>query len=188
MSDWPSHYAHFSDLTTTSDSLELRPLRWEDREPIRRWRNEQIDVLRQSEPLTESDQDRYYEEVVRPQFDQPYPAQILWAAEEKGSLIGYGGIVHLVWSDRRGEVSFLTETSRSKASLAEDWAAFLEMIVPMARDLLGLHKLTTETYTTRHALVPVLEAQGFVLEGTLRQHHRINGAWVDSLAHGLLLG
>lgn len=188
MSDWPTHYAHFPDLTVTSDSLDLRPLRWEDREPIRRWRNEQIDVLRQSQPLTESDQDRYYEEVVRPQFDQEHPAQILWAVEEEGSLIGYGGIVHMVWSDRRGEVSFLTETSRSKSSLAADWTAFLELIAAIARDRLGLHKLTTETYATRPALVPVLEAQGFVLEGTLRQHHRVNGKWVDSLAHGLLLG
>lgn len=187
MSGWVARYTYFPDLTAESQSLRLRPLLWEDREPIRRWRNEQIDVLRQSTPLSVQDQDHYYAEVLRPQFDQQHPVQILWAAEEHGSLIGYGGIVHIVWSDRRGEVSFLTESSRAQESLAADWTAFLSLLVPMARDRLGLHKLTTETYTTRPALVPVLEAQGFVLEGTLREHHQVNGVWVDSLAHGLLL-
>lgn len=188
MSNWPTGYTHFTGLTAVSEALTLRSLRWEDREPIRQWRNSQIDVLRQPHDLSAADQDEYYLDVIRPQFDEEFPAQILWAVEQSGALIGYGGIVHIVWPDRRGEVSFLTDTARATASLAADWTAFLDVIVPIARDRLGLHKLTTETYANRPALIPVLEGQGFVLEGTLRDHHRVNGVWVDSLSHGLHLG
>ena len=125
--------------------------------------------------------------MIQPQFEQDRPAQILWAFEENGTLIGYGGLVHIAWPDHRGEVSFLTETSRASTSLAQDWTAFLGLMVPIARDRLKFHKLTTETFAIRSTLVPVLESQGFVLEGTLREHHQFDGVWVDSLAHGLLL-
>lgn len=187
MNNWPTSYAHFPDLISASGEFAIRPITWEDREPIRQWRNEQIDVLRQARPLSTADQDRYYRAVIRPQFEQENPAQILWGFEEDGSLIGYGGLVHIAWSDRRGEVSFLTETSRVSTSLAEDWTAFLGLLVPLARERLRFHKLTTETFAVRSALIPILEGQGFVLEGTLREHHQCDGDWVDSLAHGLLL-
>lgn len=187
MSDWPGQYRHFPNLTASSGNVTLRPLRWEDREPIRLWRNDQIDVLRQTHELSKADQDRYYRDVIRPQFDQEHPAQILWAVDENEALIGYGGLVHIVWPDRRGEVSFLTETTRSTTLLERDWTAFLDVLVPMARDRLGLHKLTTETYVTRRDVIPLLESHGFQREGTLREHHRIGTTWVDSLAHGLIL-
>ena len=185
--EWPRGYAHFPNIERTSGELRLRPLRWEDRDPIRRWRNEQIDVLRQTTPLSVEDQDAYYRTVLAPQFEEREPRQILWALEESGKLIGYGGVVHLVWPDKRGEVSFLADTARLDDYLASDWTDFLGMLVPLARDELRLHKLTTETYSSRSHLIPILESQGFVLEGTLRDHHRIDDQYVDSLAHGLLL-
>ena len=185
--EWPRGYTYFPELARTSGEFHLRPLRWEDREPIRRWRNEQIDVLRQVRPLSADEQDAYYRTVIAPQFEEREPGQILWALEENENLVGYGGIVHLVWTDQRGEVSFLADTARMDDRFATDWTVFLGMLVPLARDELRLHKLTTETYSTRPRLIPTLEAQGFVLEGTLRDHHRVDGNFVDSLAHGLLL-
>lgn len=185
---WPSRYACAPDLGGAHGQYEMRPLAWADREPIRRWRNEQIDVLRQRGPLTQADQDRYYLDVVAPQFGRAEPAQVLVAVEFDGVLIGYGGVVHLAWGDRRGEVSFLTDTGRLDAqTFAADWRAYLAMLVPAARDQIGLHKLTTETYAVRTGLFPLLEEAGFVQEGTLREHHDLDGTWVDSIAHGLLL-
>ena len=184
---WPGGYTHFPNLERSSGGFHLRPLRWEDREPIRQWRNEQIEVLRQTTVLSAQDQDTYYRTVLAPQFGQREPQQILWGLEEGDQLIGYGGLVHLVWSDQRGEVSFLTDTARLDDRFATDWTVFLEMLVPLARDELRLHKLTTETYSTRPHLIPTLKSQGFVLEGMLRDHHRVDGNFVDSLAHGLLL-
>jgi RimJ/RimL family protein N-acetyltransferase len=121
-------------------------------------------------------------------MEQEEPSQILLALEEDGELIGYGGIVHINWPDLRGEVSFLTRPERSTgAQLREDWLAFLEMLTTIARESLGFHKLTTETYEIRSDLIQTLEQSGFELEGVLTAHHRIGSSWVNSHAHGLLL-
>ena len=185
---WPSDYACAPGLRAASGPYAVRPIAWSDREPIRQWRNEQIDVLRQAAPLTADDQDHYYDRVLRPQFSADRPPQVLLAFTVDGVLQGYGGVVHLAWPDLRGEVSFLTATDRLEEDVfREDWTAWLGLLVPLARDVLGLHKLTTETYAFRTTLIPLLEEHGFVLEGTLREHHRLDGRWITSLAHGLLL-
>lgn len=185
--EWPRAYTHFPNIERTSGEFSLRPLRWEDREPIRRWRNEQINVLRQTTPLSIDDQDTYYRNVLAPQFEEREPQQILWSLEENGRLIGYGGLVHIAWSDARAEVSFLTETERVPKLLPDDWGAYLQLLIPIARDSLQLHKLTTETFATRSEMFPILEANGFVREGVLRDHHREAQGWTDSLVHALLL-
>ena len=185
---WPSTYHCAAGMAASAGRYALRPLRWEDREPIRQWRNDQLDVLRQDRPLSPADQDRYYRDVVAPQMTADRPPQVLLALTEDDALIGYGGIVHLSWSDRRGEVSFLTDTTRlDEPTFAADWRAYLDLLLPLTRRVLGLHKLTTETYEVRTTLIPILEQHGFVLEGTLREHHLLDGRWVTSLAHGLIL-
>ena len=186
-SAWPSEYTHFPELTSHQGHYRIRPIHWDDRIAIRTWRNEQIEVLRQVSPLSHEDQDRYFELIVRPEFSESQPSQLLWAFLEDDQLVGYGGLVHFAWSDLRAEVSFLTETTRVPSLLSHDWETFLSLLIPVAREKLALHKLTTETYSSRPDLIPVLESVGFVHEGTLRQHHRVNWQWVDSLAHGLLL-
>lgn len=184
---WPQGYVYFPNIDSSFESFRLRPLRWEDQEPIRQWRNEQIDILRQVTPLTVEAQDTYYREVIARQFKEKHPQQILWALEEDETLIGYGGLVHIMWSDARGEVSFLTDTSRLTNHFESDWSVFLDLLISLARDELRFHKLTTETYSSRPQLIPILESRGFVLEGILREHHRIDESFVDSLVHGLLL-
>ena len=185
---WPLGYACAPDLSLERGVLVLRPIQWRDREPIRLWRNAQIDILRQAALLSTEDQDRYYDTVIRSQMEQETPNQILLALEESGELIGYGGIGHINWPDLRGEVSFLTPPERSTgAQLREDWLIFLEMLTTLARDSLGFHKLTTETYEIRSDLIDTLEQAGFEPEGVLAAHHRIGSSWVNSHAHGLLL-
>jgi hypothetical protein len=118
----------------------------------------------------------------------PHPPQVLLAMTSGGALIGYGGVVHISWSDMRGEVSFLTDPSRlSDEQFMADWNACLDLLIPLCRERLGLHKLTTETYEIRTNLIPLLEEHGFAREGTLLEHHLLDGRWVTSLAHGLIL-
>ena len=168
--------------------MSIRPIHWHDRESIRQWRNGQLDVLRQDQPLTEEQQDTYFRDVILPQFDMEKPPQILLAFLQDGELIGYGGFVHISWSDLRAEVSFLSNPDRcSRSEWADDWRVFLGMIAVLARTELGLHRLTTETYAFRTDVLAYEEAFGFVREGVLREHHRIDGAWVDSIVCGLLL-
>ncbi|MBC8084250.1 MAG: ribosomal-protein-serine acetyltransferase, partial [Hymenobacter sp.] len=42
-------------------AYRLIPIRYDDREPIRAWRNAQLEVLRQATPLTAAQQDAYFE-------------------------------------------------------------------------------------------------------------------------------
>ena len=88
----------------------------------------------------------------------------------------------------RGDLRSVIVGARNRKVRWSDWRAYLAMLLPLCREGLGLHKLTTETYEFRTNLIPILEEHGFVLEGTLREHHRLDDRWVTSLAHGLILG
>jgi RimJ/RimL family protein N-acetyltransferase len=186
---WDSGYQFFPELTIVSaDSrYQLRPIHWDDRDAIRQWRNAQIDVLRQINPLSASEQDDYFSNIVQPQLTQEQPAQILLAFLEDSQLVGYGGFVHIVWSDQRAEVSFLTDIKRSEQNVfSEDWSEYLNLLVQLAQKV-GFNKLTTETFSIRPELIEILENFGFTQDGHLRDHHLINGSPVDSFAHAYLI-
>ena len=51
-------------------------LRDEDVMPIMHWRNAQLSFLRQREPLTPAQQQRYFEPVVEPSYAAQQPQQI----------------------------------------------------------------------------------------------------------------
>jgi RimJ/RimL family protein N-acetyltransferase len=186
---WDSGYQFFPELTVISaDSrYELRPINWNDRDAIRQWRNAQIEVLRQQNPLSAREQDNYFSNVVLPQLTQEQPEQFLFAYLEDSQLVGYGAFVHIVWSDHRAEVSFLTGINRSEQHIfSRDWSEYLNLLVPLAQKI-GFHKLTTETYSIRPELIEILENFGFTQEGLIRNHQLINGAPVDSFAHAYLI-
>ena len=126
---WDSGYHFFPELTaiSTDDRYQLRPIHWNDRDAIRQWRNEQIVVLRQVNPLSAHQQDSYFTNVVLPQLTQKQPEQILFAFLEDSQLVGYGGFAHIVWSDHCAEVSFLTDIHRSDQEvISQDWSAVPE--------------------------------------------------------------
>ena len=66
----------------TSDAFSIVPIRYGDRMSILKWRNEQIYHLRQDKPLTEEDQEIYFNTVVNKLFDQEHPSQILFSYME----------------------------------------------------------------------------------------------------------
>lgn len=168
---------------------QLIPIRYEDREPIRAWRNAQLEVLRQAEPLTEAAQDAYFQRVVLPLFEQEKPGQLLFSLLYQNELIAYGGLVHISWPDGRAEVSFLVDPSRAAnaPTYRQDFLAHLRLLGQVAFDGLKFNRLFTETYDIRPAHVAILEEAGFQLEGRLRQHVRLApDTFADSLMHGQL--
>ena len=161
------------------------PLRYGDRFSIMKWRNEQIYHLRQARPLTEDDQQRYFDNVVSKLYDNPKPDQILFSYLEKGVCIGYGGLVHINWIDRNGEISFIMDTQLEKEHFAEHWSNYLTMLKAVAFDDLGLHKIYTYAFDLRPHLYTMLEANGYKREATLKEHCLFNGEYKDVVLHSL---
>src|SRR5687767_9766743 len=92
-----------ADVSVREEDYAIVAIRREDMLPIMEWRNAQLEVLRQKEPLTETRQLAYWENVVAPGFSQAEPTQILLTYFHRGHAIGYGGFVHISWPDRRAE-------------------------------------------------------------------------------------
>jgi len=167
---------------------EIVPIRHEDIFKIMKWRNEQLHILRQDHILTEEEQENYYRNVIVPSFSQEKPKQILFSFLEKGVCIGYGGLVHIDWESRRGEVSFLMETERSKdeAKYRKDFTDFLSLIKQVAKDL-RFHRLHSELFDIRPLHQELLESLGFQREGRMKEHIFVHGQYVDSIIHGCVL-
>ncbi|MBJ6109870.1 GNAT family N-acetyltransferase [Hymenobacter sp. BT523] len=171
------------------NDYQLIPIRYEDRESIRAWRNAQLPVLRQAAPLTAEQQEAYFQRVVLPLFEQERPGQLLFSLLHAGQLIAYGGLVHISWPDLRAEVSFLVDPVRAAdaATYRQDFLAHLRLLGRVAFEGLKFNRLFTETYDIRPAHVAILEEAGFRLEGRLRQHVQLApGTFADSLMHGQL--
>lgn len=181
-------YACLRSPLVDASGRALVSLRAEDMIEIGRWRNEQMDALRQSTPLSDEDQRRYFREVVTPTMSQAQPRMILVSYLLDGTCIGYGGLVHLDWQAGRAEVSFLVATHRTldAAAYRADFTAFLALLRQLAFERLPLKRLFTETYDIRPHHVAALEAAGFRPEGRLRRHQFVAGRLVDTLFHGML--
>jgi len=170
------------------DALGIRAVAPEDIEAIRQWRNAQMDVLRQSAPISPEQQAAYYAAHIWPSMTLDRPQNILLTFLEGARAIGYGGLVHIAWEHRRAEVSFLLDPAFTTppGTYARYFSVFLDLLRELAFDDLGLHRLFTETYALRTHHISVLEANGFRPEGVLKHHVMIEGRPVDSLIHGCL--
>lgn len=166
-------------------NYSIVPLRYEDRFFIMKWRNEQIYHLRQARPLTEDDQQHYFENVVSKLYDNPKPDQILFSYLEQSVCIGYGGLVHINWIDRNAEISFIMDTSLEAEHFSGHWSNYLTMLKTVAFDDLGLHKIYTYAFDLRPHLYTTLEANGYKREATLKEHCLFNGEYKDVVLHSL---
>lgn len=171
----------------TLAGYSVRGIEREDMEPIRRWRNAQIRVLRQATELSSADQQRYFEQAVLPTFEDPRPRQVLLTLLLEGGRVGYGGLTHIDWEVRRTELAFLVTPERAADPdlYEQDFRAFLTLAIDgVAFADLRLHRVFSETFDIRPQTVAILESFGFVPEGRMRDHVEIDGRYVDSLLHG----
>jgi RimJ/RimL family protein N-acetyltransferase len=177
------------DFDVERDGYRYVPLRREDIEPLRGFRNAQMVVLRQSEPISPEQQQRWFDEVVAPAQVAARPSMILTSIlDGEGRFIGYGGLTNISWESRRAEVSFLVDPERAAQPdvYRRDMAAFLGFLAHDAFGRLGLNRLFAETYAFRDFHLGVLEGAGFVREGRLREHVLVGERLEDSLVLGLL--
>ena len=170
------------------ENYSIKPISKLDMEAIRNWRNDQKIVLRQRTDISRRSQQEYFDNEILPLFSSSRPSQILFSYYLKESLIGYGGLVHLSWHDYRAEMSFLLDSNRVDDidKYEKDFSTFIKLITNVCFFELGFNRLFTETYAFRTKHIQILENNGFILEGTLRENVFINGNYIDSMIHGLL--
>jgi RimJ/RimL family protein N-acetyltransferase len=166
----------------------IRTVQTSDIDSIRRWRNAQLDILRQVEPISCDEQVDYFIRHIWPDLGNSQPSNILVTYLVDLVPIGYGGLVHIDWTSKRAEVSFLVAPERAADpdTYETDFYRFLMLIQELAFQNIGLRKLYTETYDIRPHHIAVLEKAGFQRERVLREHISIAGKTVDSIIHGLL--
>lgn len=181
-------YKRLGQQIFTTGDYRLQTVRADDIMRIKDWRNAQMKVLRQKEWLTTTMQQQYFATVIWPSLALAEPPQFLFSFFYQEECIGYGGIVHISWEDRRGEVSFLLEPERAtdQSGYRRDFLAFLYLIKKIAYEELRLNRLFTETFDIRPFHISILEEAGFQQEGRLKQHILHNGSFIDSVLHGHL--
>jgi RimJ/RimL family protein N-acetyltransferase len=167
----------------SSGNYSIVPIRTEDKYAIMKWRNEQIYHLRQNSPLTEADQDTYFEGIVSQLFNQEKPNQILFSYLENGKCIGYGGLVHINWTDKNAEISFIMDTSLEKEFFSFHWQIFLALIEKVAFEDLQFHKIFTYAFDLRPNLYPVFEKSGFEFDARLKEHCFFESKFLDVVIH-----
>lgn len=176
-------YPHLHPQSGQLGPYSLVPIRMEDREEIRRWRNEQMYHLRQSSPLTQEQQDQYFSTVVKGLFEDPNPTQYLFSYLHEGNCIGYGGLVHLDRARGSAELSFIMNTELEATEFGLHWGNYLKLIQPIAFEGLKLRKIFTYAYDLRPHLYPILEIAEFLHEVSIPNALNENGRSIPALVH-----
>ena len=159
------------------------PIRFEDRYAIMQWRNEQMYHLRQRYPLTKKDQDEYFNTVIAGIFKTDYPDQILFSYLEGEKCIGYGGLVHINWSDKNAEISFIMNTKLENNYFEFYWSTFLNLIEEVAFKELYFHKIYTYAFDLRPHLYEVLNDNGYKQDAVLTDHILYDNKFIDIKIH-----
>ncbi|MCO5233142.1 MAG: GNAT family N-acetyltransferase [Chitinophagales bacterium] len=181
--EFPSKYNCLTKNSFELAGFSIVPIRYEDRLAIMKWRNEQIYHLRQEQPLTEENQNDYFNNVVSKLFNDENPNQLLFSYLENGTCIGYGGLVHINWHDKNAEISFIMDTSIEKDHFEEYWSIFLRLLEKVAFDILKFHKIYTYAFDLRPHLYTALEKVGFIKEAVLKEHCFFDDKFIDVVIH-----
>lgn len=180
---FPKTYRVLNQNFFSKDGFSLVPIRYEDRLEIMEWRNKQMFHLRQSSLLTKTDQENYFTNVVAKLFDKDKPDQVLFSYLKDGECIGYGGLVHINWSDKNAEISFIMKTELEKTEFSNHWAKYLDLLEEIAFKELKLHKIYTYAFDLRPHLYETIEEKGFIKEATLKEHCLFEGNLIDVIIH-----
>ena len=172
------------------NGFSLRPIEKKDIQIIRKWRNDQIEVLRQTEKIGYYQQIKYYNEIIQPSFSCKFPRMILFSLIKNDDevLIAYGGFVHINWEYRIAEVSFLCDTNYFNHTTYKDiFLSFMDLISTIAKIDLDLKCLYSETFSFRNDHLTFLELCHYKQYGIKRKSKIVDGNQVHSLLHQNIL-
>ena len=168
------------------DDYKIIPIRRRDRYEIMNWRNEQLYHLRQRERLTKEKQDKYFEETISSLFNQQFPSQLLFSFFKNEQCVGYGGLVHINWTDKNAEISFIMNTELERKYFDKNWSMFLECLEQLAFGELSFHKIFVFAFDLRPHLYDVLVLSGYFMDARLKNHCLVAGEFKDVLIYSKL--
>jgi RimJ/RimL family protein N-acetyltransferase len=184
--EFPKKYKILENNLYSKGAFSLVPIRFEDKIKIMQWRNEQIYHLRQEKPLTEDDQNNYFDNIVAKLFNQEQPNQILFSFLENRECIGYGGLVHINWIDKNVEISFVMQTNLEQERFGEIWSNYLFLLEQVAFNDLKFHKIYVYAFDLRPHLYITLENNSFIRAAILKEHCLYENKFIDVIIHSKL--
>ena len=135
----------------------MRALSLEDMEPIRRWRNDALPILRTPYPLTKEQQEAWYRDEIcnrnsRSRFyaiEADFFVHNPIESTKFTELVGYGGIENIQWESRIGEISLLIDPKHRGKGYGYTAACD---IINEAYDILNLYTIYAECYANNRAV------------------------------------
>ena len=135
----------FRALPTADPKLRLDVLNREDCQTVREWRNTHLEGLRTPFPLTEEQQDVFYDEIV---CDRSLPLRY-WAVRDCDKLVGMVGLTDIDFYARSAEVSLITDPDSRMRGYGS--GAF-DLLLHQAFDMVGLETVFGECYECNPAV------------------------------------
>jgi len=127
----------------------IEPIETEDWEPVRKWRNAQMDILRQDHKITRREQKEYALDYYKDPKDRKLYSFLTAAINPFDSdvLIGYGGFVNINKEEKSAEISFLMDPKRKEDLLlyTVEWLLFLAFLRIESKKM-GITTWKSETY------------------------------------------
>ncbi|MBI3631436.1 MAG: GNAT family N-acetyltransferase [Candidatus Staskawiczbacteria bacterium] len=168
-------------IILNSKNYSLVRLEKSDLAFIKKWRNEQREVLRQNKILSDKDQQVWFKLVQKDKNQKVFSI-----INSEGELCGYCGITHIDWINKRGELTFLVKTDVQRAEYRKIFLEMLALLKNYFFSNLSLHKFFAETFSFRKFHISILEEFGFKRGGVLIDHVFKKGRFYNSLIHYIL--
>ena len=175
--------------------IRLRALEQTDLEQLRDWRNSSWlrSFVREYRLLNMIDQRDWFDHITRSREVEMFGIEAKFMAKDaahqimhkvpKWKLVGVCGLTNINWVNRTAEVSLYIALARQDGGIATQVLGILRQ---KAFEEFNLHRLWTETYSLNVAQIARLERNGYVREGTMREHVFKMGKYHDSIIHGMV--
>lgn len=165
--------------------VRLRPLRAEDKEKSKKWRNDA--EVRDAQlgyrfPITEEMESDWIEGVLKDQSR----SRCIMAIEDKSddTCIGFVHLQDIDWINQLAELGIsIGDKERHNKGLAPE---VLDLILAHAFQVFNLRKVWVRVAAYNTPALRLFEKCGFAKEGTQRQHVLLNGRAHDLILLGLL--
>ena len=112
-------------------------------------------------------------------FTKYNPEQILFSFLQNDKCIGYGGLVHINWIEKKAEISFIMDTQLEKLYFEKYWSIFLRLIEEVAFKDLNFKNIFVYAFDLRKHLYDVLSKNGFIFKSRINKAYKFKNLLYD---------